>query len=81
MLSLPYPDKDMFVKIEDIFLIFLWNCKIPKSQLSILDRLTSEGGLQFLNNRKIDMALVLGSKGVLNQVMDGQLSPRCLSWF
>ena len=57
LLSLPKPSEEYFDRIEKTFLTFLWQNKPPKFKLSILEKLTANGGLQFPNIRKIDISM------------------------
>ena len=57
LLSLPRPSEEFFVKIEKVFLNFLWQNKPPKFKLSNLEKLIACGGLQFPDLRKIDIGM------------------------
>ena len=57
LLFLPSPETETFDEIENIFLSFLWKGKPHKFKLTLLEKLTAEGGLQFLNIKKIEMTL------------------------
>ena len=57
LLSQPSPEAEAFEEIKNIFLIFWWIGKPHKFKLMILEKLTADGGLQFSNIRKIEMAL------------------------
>ena len=57
LLSLPRPKEETFIRIENIFLKFMWLNKPPKFKTSTLENLTALGGLQFPNIRKIDMTM------------------------
>ena len=57
LLSLASPNETLFVKIDTLFDKFLWNGKPPKFRKQILEKLVSEGGLNYPNIRHIDATM------------------------
>ena len=57
LLSLPSQNEALFVKIDTLFDKFLWNGKPPKFRKQILEKLVSEGGLNYPNIRHIDATM------------------------
>ena len=57
LLSLPRPSEESFKDIENTFLTFSWQDKLPKVRISTLGNLTGFGGLQLSNIRKIGMII------------------------
>ena len=57
LLSLPSPTETLFIKIESLFELFLWNGKPPKFKKQILEKTIADGGLQYPNIRHVDATM------------------------
>ena len=57
LLSLPTPSETLFIKIESLFELFLWNGSTPKFKKQIFEKTISDGGIQYPNIRHIDATM------------------------
>ena len=57
LLSLPSPKVSLFVKIDSLFDLFMWNGSTPKFRKKIMENRIEDGGLQYPNIRHIDATM------------------------
>ena len=57
LLSLPSPKETLFIKIDSLFDLFLWNGSTPKFKRGIMENRIEDGGLQYPNITHIDATM------------------------
>ena len=74
LLSLPSPRECLFIKIDSLFVKFLWNGKPPKFSKKILEKQIIDGGLQYPNIRYVDASMKISWYKRLYKTCEGWAS-------